>query len=92
MGSETGKSKKLAHLFGRLRSGLQFAGGGPLIGVVFVVVAVVGVYWAWGRWGSLATQHARFQLSAGSIDIPPQPQWIQADVRAEVFRDANWDC
>ena len=54
-----------------------------------VVVAVVGVYWAWGRWGSLATQHARFQLSAGSIDIPPQPQWIQADVRAEVFRDAN---
>jgi hypothetical protein len=60
----------------------------------FVVLAlfslpVIGGFLAWSKWGPMITGQPRYVLEADSLEIPPQPSWIQADVKAEVMRDGS---
>jgi hypothetical protein len=62
---------------------------GLLAGVAIVVLLIAGSYFGWKKWGRPVTQQARYQLSADSIDITPQPPWIPTDVRSEAIRDGS---
>jgi len=60
-----------------------------LLSVMIVVLAIAGAGEAWKRWGSLATASDDYVVTPAKISITPQPNWIHADVKGEVIRDAS---
>ena len=78
---------------GRLLTSLAGAGSGGARSVVPVilltVVAVVGAWYAWKRWGSGIVSQTDYVLASENISITPQPAWIHSDIKAEVIRDAD---
>jgi cytochrome oxidase assembly protein ShyY1 len=49
---------------------------------------------AWGLWRLVERQvlaAPAYRLTAENVEIPPRPEWIRGDVRADVFRDASLD-
>jgi hypothetical protein len=62
---------------------------GPVLALVVVVSACIGLAFAWQRWGVPATAGADYRISLAAIRATPQPEWIHADMRAEVVRTGN---
>lgn len=58
------------------------------IPIVFVIAAVI----LWQRFGDgiIARGSKQYEVGLEGFEVTPQPDWIQADVRAEVFQDAGW--
>ncbi len=44
---------------------------------------------AWRHYLPTIARHPQFQITAENVHITPPPQWIRADVKTEVLRDAN---
>jgi Tfp pilus assembly protein PilE len=57
--------------------------------VVVVVIAILGVSLAWRHWGGAVVKHPQYQVSADSIAVTAQPEWVHTDVKAEVVRDGS---
>lgn len=51
--------------------------------------AIAAGRWSWEKWGRPATQGTEYRITADRIEVPPQPVWIQADVKADVLRDSR---
>ena len=68
-----------------------FGGLSPRLALAVLLATLVlgGVLFAWLRWGTAVTRHPRYVLAPDNIQIPPQPEWIRSDVKAEVFRDGS---
>jgi len=70
---------------------------GPLAGtsrhafvaIVILVLPVIGVYFAWAKFGPMIKSQSRYVLSADSLEISEQPTWIHADIKKEVIRDGS---
>jgi hypothetical protein len=56
----------------------------PVIGLL-ALVAVACLVWQW--WGGSFVQRPEYLLAAEQLEVTPQPDWIHADVKAEVIRD-----
>jgi hypothetical protein len=57
--------------------------------VILLVFFGGGFAYAWQRWGTLVQNHPRYAIDAERLELPPQPEWIPASVKDEVFRDGN---
>jgi hypothetical protein len=58
-------------------------------GSLAIVLAVgYGGHLAWRHFLPTVARHPQFQITAETIHITPPPQWVRADVKAEVLRDA----
>ena len=57
--------------------------------VVLTAVLVGGAYRAWHRWGPRITASDQYLLQVEHVQINPPPEWVRADVRGEVVRDAG---
>ncbi len=57
--------------------------------VILVVFFAGGFTYAWQRWGSIVQNHPRYAIGLEQLQISPQPEWIQANVKEEVIRDGN---
>jgi hypothetical protein len=62
---------------------------GPVLAGLIGVAAVVGLMFAWSRWGVPATTGPEYTVTADKIELAPQPEWIHADVKAEVVRASS---
>lgn len=60
-------------------------GGFLLIGLTFVIGSAV----AWRRWGGLVSRDPRYAITLENLELPEQPAWIRANVKAEVMRDGD---
>lgn len=88
-GTKTSKSNQVARLQERLRSAFELAGRGFLVTIGVLVLGFGALFFAWGRWGPGIKSQPGYLLTAEKIEITPPPPWIQADIRAEVMRDAG---
>jgi hypothetical protein len=68
-----------------------FSGGsrGLFVAVSLAILMVVGAYLAWAKWGPAISSRERYRLTVNSLEIPTQPAWIPADIKAEVMRDGS---
>jgi hypothetical protein len=57
-----------------------------------IVVFIGGAIGLWRRYGAeIESQRAeKFLVALDGFEVPTQPAWIPADIRAEVFQDAGW--
>jgi hypothetical protein len=62
---------------------------GPVLTAGVVLAAIVGLIVGWNRWGAPHTRGPDYVVTPDKIQVTPQPQWIHADVKAEVVRAAN---
>ena len=62
---------------------------GPILALVVVVGAIVGLVAAWNRWGEPSTKSGDYVVTPEKIALTPQPEWVHADVKAEVVRAAS---
>jgi hypothetical protein len=64
---------------------------GRRVGPLLAIVAVVGGggYWAWSKLRDSVTGQSHYSITAESIVLSPQPDWIKADVKTEALRDAS---
>lgn len=60
-----------------------------LFGAGLAIAAIVACRVAWNSWGGAVARHPHYAVTADSVIITPQPDWIQADVKADVVRDAS---
>ena len=72
--------------------------GGATRARIILMAAVVVVFFGgaialWQIYGPAVTagQSAKFQISPQGVSMPPQPEWVKADVKQQVFRDAGWN-
>lgn len=66
--------------------------GLPAVLAVLIVAAFFAAWhYGWKRFGRKVISSDRYRLSIDRVDVTPPPEWIHADVRAEVFRDASLD-
>lgn len=91
MGSAKGSTwmKLLAVTIARLVKPAGGRGRHAIVGCIAVSVLILAAYFAWRKWGPEFTNHERFVLSPDKIEVTPQPAWIHADVKGEVFRDGS---
>ena len=75
------KPQWLLSRLGQHRSLIVTIGSVVLAGGLFV--------WAWNQWGTWVTSNPRFQVSFESLELPPQPKWIQSDIRKEVVQQGS---
>jgi hypothetical protein len=59
---------------------------GPLLAGGVLLCAIVSFAIAWNRWGAPATNGPDYVVTPDKISLTPQPQWIHANVKAEVVR------
>lgn len=59
---------------------------GLVLTALVVVGAIAGALYCWSRWGESAIHSADYVVSADSIAITAQPNWIHADVKSEVLQ------
>ncbi|MCI0358397.1 MAG: hypothetical protein L0211_07940, partial [Planctomycetaceae bacterium] len=62
---------------------------GLVLAAGVILAAITGLIVAWHRWGQPATQGADYVVTPDKIELTPQPDWIHADVKAEVVHSAN---
>ncbi|MFO0870119.1 MAG: cell division protein FtsQ/DivIB [Pirellulales bacterium] len=56
---------------------------------ILLVFFAGGFSYVWQRWGGLVRNHPRYAIVPEQIEITPQPEWIQSQVKDEVVRDGN---
>ena len=61
---------------------------GTVIHLIFFGTILAAVYVAWRAWGPVIQGDRRYQITLDSVQVTPQPDWIRANVKAEVM-DAN---
>jgi hypothetical protein len=59
---------------------------GPLLAACVLLLAIVGFAVAWNRWGAPVTTGPDYVVTPDKIALTPQPEWIHANVKAEVVR------
>jgi hypothetical protein len=66
-------------------------GPGRTVMVVIVVLAAAayGLGEAWKRWGHAVLASEDYVVTPEQILVSPQPDWIHADIKAEVIRDSS---
>lgn len=62
---------------------------GPVLALVVAIGAIVGLVAAWNRWGEPSTKSGDYVVTAEKIALTPPPDWVHADVKAEVVRAAS---
>lgn len=55
---------------------------------VILVAAIAAAAYGWQRWGRPAMQATEYVVTPEQISVTPRPDWIRADVKAEVLRSA----
>jgi hypothetical protein len=75
----------LRHLLRPLSGGSR----GLFVAVALAILMIVGAYVGWSKWGPAIAGRQRYVLTVDSLEIPPQPTWIPADIKAEVMRDGS---
>jgi hypothetical protein len=65
--------------------GLNRPGAQLLAMAIIVVVTVAGSYFLWHKYSGQIVAQSEFILTADRIEVPAQPNWITADVKAEAF-------
>lgn len=71
----------LAPLWGSERSLV----GVVAVGLLLLVLSGIG----WAKWGTMIGLRSWYIVSADSLEITPQPSWIQSDIKADVLRDGG---
>ena len=63
-----------------------------VLAIGIVALFVGGAIWLWRVYSPaiIERQQGDYLVEIEDVVIPPQPEWIHADVQAEVFRDAGW--
>jgi hypothetical protein len=82
----------VGYLLGPLRHLLRPLTGGSrglFVAVALAVLMIVAAYMGWAKWGPTISSRDRFVLTVESLEIPRQPAWIPADIKAEVMRDGS---
>ena len=62
-----------------------------MLALVIVAGFSAGAVYLWREVGDRVLSSHEYRLTIDRVDITPAPDWIHADVRAEVFRDASLD-
>ena len=62
---------------------------GMVLAAVIAVAAVAGILFAWNRWGAPSMTGPDYIVTPDKIELSPQPEWIHADVKAEVVRASS---
>ena len=62
---------------------------GLALTAVVVLAAISGLVYAWQRWGEPAMHSSEYIVTPERIEITPQPAWIHAKIKEEVFRTAG---
>ena len=70
---------KLAEATGQISPSLVLAG-------VLALLIAAGIAYSWRRWGDEALARADANLQEEGLQVTAQPEWIDRDVGAEVFR------
>jgi hypothetical protein len=60
-----------------------------MLGGLLLLLLAVGIAYGWRTWGRDALARADQRLTVENLQITPQPEWIERNVAAEVFRDAS---
>ena len=88
--AKSSQSGRSAGTLGKLRS-ISL----PRMRVLLALVVVALLGWAmqavWQRVAPMVIHREPYLLSAERITMTPQPEWITADIRAEVIRNAGLD-
>jgi len=79
--------KRLGH--GR-RSGRRGASTQVLVGSLFVIGLLVGVFFVWQRYGARIMSEEDYVLTAEGIEISTVPDWIRADIKQQAIREASF--
>ena len=71
-------------------AGFLRTAAGPYGSTLLVVVIAAGAtIFAWQHWGAAAIAKVDHKLTWDSLQVSPQPDWIEVDVSAEAFRDGS---
>ncbi len=62
---------------------------GPVLAAVVTVVAIIGLMLAWNRWGAPRAAGPDYVVTPERIELTTLPEWIHADVKAEVVRASS---
>ena len=62
---------------------------GPVFAAVVIVATIVGLMLAWNRWGAPSAAGPDYVVTPEKIELTRQPEWIHADVKAEVVRASS---
>jgi hypothetical protein len=78
-------------LFARFSSLTRFGNtrGRIVAALAILCLMLVAARLSWNRFAEPTLNDPAYQLTAEEIVVTPQPAWIQGDVKAEVFRDAQ---
>ena len=57
--------------------------------MALLATVVAGTVYAWRHWGTWALARVDTRLAINQIQVTPQPPWLLADVKSEVFRDGS---
>jgi cell division septal protein FtsQ len=60
-----------------------------LIGTLLVIAVIAGSVIIWRRVQRHVASQPEYQVAIEDVEITPQPQWIHADIKADVIRDAG---
>lgn len=60
-----------------------------LLGAALVAFVIGGTAYAWNRWGNEISSRPEYVLQPEGVEITSPPDWVRADVRAEVIRDGG---
>ena len=66
--------------------------GRPVAAIVLLLLGLsTAVYATWNHVRPRLLASGQYSVSLDKVAVTPQPNWIRADIRAEVFRDASLD-
>ena len=72
--------------------GWGFGLGRPLAGLLLIAALFGGAaYWAWRHVSPRVLSSESYWLGLENVEITPRPEWINTDIRVQVFRDASLD-
>jgi hypothetical protein len=60
-----------------------------MLAAVVMLATIVGLVLAWNRWGAPATTGPEYVVTPNNIELTELPEWIHADVKAEVVRASS---
>ena len=71
----------------------MFRGRAPIMmGALGVMIALsCAAFIAWQHWGPTVVVNPHYKLTADAIDVTPQPDWINRDVKSQVVTDVLLD-
>ena len=58
-------------------------------GLLLLVALGVVIHQLWQRYAPVVARHPQYQITADRIHITPQPEYIHADIKAQVLRDSG---